>query len=191
MPKVKIGEKVVAGEIKLHEKKKISEGHKSFTSLEARILAEQLAREQKTLHDFESHKETFLKPRNPITGDITPRIVLDNSGDVKYHTGEFLFPKRLPDKAPESEEKANEYYGLPSYRAVSTPTSQVNKVLPPMDSTRQKTGSPSPYKKSNKTDECISALQNRQDHISGEIEYLKVKLREKQQAIADFESHRS
>lgn len=69
--KVKIGTKADAGDSK--EVKRFTNGHKSFTSAEARAMVEQQTREVVTAKVFEDFKSTILRPRNPLCGEQTPR----------------------------------------------------------------------------------------------------------------------
>lgn len=149
MPKVKIGEKVIAGEKLVVEKKVFTNGHKFFTSSEAKALLETQTREKRTLERFEANKLALIKPRNPITGDVTPRVKVDARGDIIEKTGSTLFPSTYVGK---SEVDHNEK--------------------------RQ-----NPLVRTDKTNERISSLQLMQDNVGGEIEYLKLKIRENQCAV--------
>lgn len=144
MPKVKIGEKVVAGEKQNVEKKVFTNGHKFFTSAEAKALLETQSREKRTLDRFEANRFSFMKPRNPITGDITPRTLVDSKGDVLERTGTMLFSGPIHKVELENTEKQ-----------------------------------PNPLMRTDRTNARISSLQTMQDNIGGEIEYLKMKIREK------------
>jgi hypothetical protein len=149
MPKVKIGEKVVAGENKVVEKKIFTNGHKFFTSAEAKALLETQSREKRASERFETNKSTLIKPRNPITGDVTPRVKIDAKGDIVEKTGSALFPATyVGNNSMEKDEK------------------------------RQ-----NPLARADRTNERISSLQLMQDTVGGEIEYLKMKIKEKQSSV--------
>lgn len=149
MPKVKIGEKVVAGENKVVEKKIFTNGHKFFTSAEAKALLETQTREKRASERFETNKLTLIKPRNPITGDVTPRVKIDAKGDIVEKTGSALFPATyVGNNSTEKDEK------------------------------RQ-----NPLARTDRTNERISSLQLMQDTVGGEIEYLKMKIKEKQSSV--------
>ena len=171
MPKVKIGEKVVAGDQKSNERKVFTNGHKSWTAPEAKRLLEQQKRERVTLSNFEKSKETYIRPRNPITGDATPRVTTNIHGEVLQRTGVLLFPARDPPKPEE----------------LSIPTTSRMGILPsgrkdywdPFDGNV----SNNPMKRTDFDEERISSLQNRQDNIQGEIEYMKLMLRDKQNSL--------
>ena len=106
MPKLKIGEKVAVGEKQAIEKKVFTNGHKSFTASEANAMLETQNREKRAAGYFEQNKMAITKPRNPITGDVTPRVKVNSMGDVVEKTGSFLFPQQTPtpcrdyDKSP-------------------------------------------------------------------------------------------
>jgi len=87
--KVKIGTKADASDVK--SEKRFLNGHKSFTSAEARAMVEQQTRENSTLANFERLKSTYIRPRNPLCGEETPR---DGSqmGTAKVD-GFLLFPE--------------------------------------------------------------------------------------------------
>ncbi len=90
MPKVKIGAKVTAGENKKEERKVFTNGHKVFTAQEAKRLLETQTTEKRTVANFEANMSRMIRPRNPLTGDSTPRLVYDKNG-VGTQTGEPLF----------------------------------------------------------------------------------------------------
>lgn len=69
--KQKIGTKTDANAI--DEKKVFSNGHKCFTSAQAAAMNEQQSRERKTAEVFEANKDMMYRPRNPMTGEQTPR----------------------------------------------------------------------------------------------------------------------
>ena len=73
--KQKIGTKTSAGEVK--EMKRFTNGHKTFTSLEARAMNEQQSRERITAEVFEKNLPNLTRKRNPLAGEQTPR-----SGEV-------------------------------------------------------------------------------------------------------------
>ena len=172
MPKVKIGEKVVAGDQKTNERKIFTNGHKSWTAPEAKRLLEQQKRERVTLQNFEINKDTYIRPRNPITGDETPRVTTNIRGEVTQKTGVLLFPpKELP---PVNDE-------IPSYPTgrLGTIPSGRREYWDPIDGNV----SNNPLKRADFTEERIWSLQNRQDNIQGELEYMKILMRDKQNAL--------
>ena len=71
MPKGKIGTRADAG-VKV-EAKRFTNGHKTFTAAEAKSMTEQQTRERITLEVFEDNKSKYLRPRNPLAGEETPR----------------------------------------------------------------------------------------------------------------------
>mgnify|MGYP003687918485 CR=1 FL=1 len=147
MPKVKIGEKVVIGEEKKEERKRFTNGHKCFTSAETRALLELQTTERRAADNFEKKKYEIIRPRNPITGGVTPRTKTNLKGEILEKTGEpiFLHPP-VNTKTPEEEEREAE-----------------ERILQ----------NKNPLKRSDKTEERIFSLQNRQDIMGGEIMYLR------------------
>lgn len=53
--------------------KKWTNGHKCYCSQESRAHAELLATEGRAQDRYETIKSEFVKPRNPVNGEITPR----------------------------------------------------------------------------------------------------------------------
>ncbi len=92
MPKLKIGEKVTVGEKRKDEKRIFTNGHKVFTAQEAKRLLETQATERRTVANFENNLGSLMRPRNPILGDETPRIVYDVKGKPSHTTGSLLIP---------------------------------------------------------------------------------------------------
>ena len=90
--KVKIGTKANAGDVKEH--KRFTNGHKCFTSAEARGMVEQQTRENITASVYESKKSSLVRPRNPLTGEQTPRDGMI-MGQPKVD-GFLLFPPDRP-----------------------------------------------------------------------------------------------
>ncbi len=157
MPKLRIGEKVVVGEEKAG-RRVFTNGHKTFTSAECRGLLELQARERSAVTNFEANKHTLIRNRNPITGGVTPRTKVNLKGEVIQQTGELLFlPKHYPPKTQSQIEEEEE--------------------------AQRKAAEENPLRRSDRVDERISNLQNLQDVMGGEIEYLKMKLAEKQSSL--------
>lgn len=182
MPKVKIGEKVVAGDGGNGERKVFTNGHKTFDSFAARVLTETQLRERRTLETFELNKGTFMRPRNPIVGEPTPRTKVDAKGEVLERTGELLFPSKNRE-VPESISP------LSSSRPTTTGSSRYNSRTSRsinFDVDSQPDGNP--LKRTDERAERISSLQNMQDNLGGELEYLKAKLLEKQQRLRELDA---
>lgn len=174
MPKVKIGEKVVAGDQKSNERKIFTNGHKSWTAPEAKRLLEQQKRERVTLQNFEERKDSYIRPRNPITGDATPRVTTNIHGEVTQKTGVLLFPPKDPStiKIPEED------YSCPTGRTLAIPSGRRNH-WDPFDGSV----SNNPLKRLDFDEERISSLQNKQDNLQGEIEYMNLLLRDKKNSL--------
>lgn len=181
MPKVKIGEKVVAGDGGNGERKVFTNGHKTFDSFAARVLTETQLRERRTLETFELNKGTFMRPRNPIVGEPTPRAKVDAKGEVLERTGELLFPPRNRE-APESISPLS---SRPTTTGSSRYNSRTSRSIN-FDVDSQPDGNP--LKRTDEKAERISSLQNMQDNLGGELEYLKAKLLEKQQRLRELDS---
>lgn len=88
--KTKIGTKAEAGDVK--EVKHFTNGHKSFTTSEARAMMEQQTRENKTAANFEASKATLVRPRNPLTGEETPRAGGEMGAGMRRVEGVPLIP---------------------------------------------------------------------------------------------------
>lgn len=88
MPEEKIGSKKVRGETAVVTVKTFNNGHKSFTAMEALALTQTVNAEVKKSHYFEENKHKMVRPRNPLTGEITPR---DGNGEplIREFAGEF------------------------------------------------------------------------------------------------------
>ncbi len=69
--KQKIGTKTSAGDVT--EMKRFTNGHKCFTTLEARAMNEQQKRERETQHLFANTYKEMYRPRDPMAGERTPR----------------------------------------------------------------------------------------------------------------------
>ena len=80
--KQKIGTKTSAGEET--QMKRFTNGHKVFTSMEAKRMNEQQSRERATQLAFEANFSKLHRPRNPLSGEETPR------------TGEYYKEKKVP-----------------------------------------------------------------------------------------------
>lgn len=187
MPKIKIGEKVTAGEGTKSLNQVFKNGHKSFTVAEAKVLTETHHRERRQVDNFEAYKSKMLRPRNPLLGEPTPRELVGVQGEVVERTGELLFPVR--PKSAVSTATTSAYQQLPlssRYTARSTPrySSRIyNDQIPELSDE-----APNPLKRSDQTEERISSLQNMQDNISGELEFLRMKLLEKQRKLQGLNS---
>ena len=75
MPKVKIGAQINADDVKDTGMKRFNNGHKTYTTSEAKIMTETQTRERRAMDNFIKNKDTLTKPRNPLTGEITPRVI--------------------------------------------------------------------------------------------------------------------
>ena len=72
-PKLKIGAVLTAGENNNKEQKRFTNGHKTFTSTEAKAMLETQSRENKTKANFERNMLNLTRSRNPLVGEATPR----------------------------------------------------------------------------------------------------------------------
>ena len=171
MPKIKIGEKILAGDSSKEVRRDFNNGHKFFTTTEACILRETQQREKRATDNFDNRKYTYMKPRNPIMGEATPRNTVNTKGEFVVQPGELLF--RPPSARVQT--------------ARNEAPSASNSQTPRTDRTHYADAySPNgnnPLKRSDMTEERIFSLQNAQDNISGELEYLKAKLVEKQRIL--------
>lgn len=157
MPKIKIGEKVVIGETDNKELKRFTNGHKCFTSAEARALLELQARERAASEQFDKNKYSLIQNRNPITGGVTPRTKVNPKGEVIERTGVPLFTYSPPKPKTEEEEDA--------------------------EAERRILENQNPLKRSDKTEARISSLQSRQDVMGGELSYLQEQIEERKRKL--------
>lgn len=167
MPKVNIGEKQIAGE-DAPAKKVFNNGHKSFTAMEAKVLTETQTRERRASETFERTKAFILKPRDPLVGEPTPRREYNPAGDLVGETGMLLLPPdRSPGVIPTTTTKALTHF---SRRRVGG-----------NDKSFKEDGNP--LHRPDLATERITSLQNLQDNMGGEIEYLKDEIRRKQELL--------
>ena len=84
--------------------KRFTNGHKSFTSAQVKAVNELQAHEEKFREDFMRDREVFMRARDPMVGDETPRDAhgqpIMNSSQLKSHivsnNAELLFPANRP-----------------------------------------------------------------------------------------------
>jgi hypothetical protein len=98
--KQKIGTKTDANAVDAH--KIFSNGHKCFTSAQAAAMNEQQARERKTAEVFEANQDMLYRPRNPLTGEQTPRdgTVYKEVRVDKYPLIQLNRPEFKPPREP-------------------------------------------------------------------------------------------
>lgn len=93
--KQKIGTKTSAGEEKTM--KRFTNGHKTFTTMEARAMNEQQARERITSAVFDKNVMNLTRARNPLAGEQTPRSG-EMYGEKKVEAMKLIQPDRSPPK---------------------------------------------------------------------------------------------
>jgi hypothetical protein len=84
--------------------KRFTNGHKCFTSSQVKAVNELQHHEEKFRATFQRTKNEFMRPRDPMVGDETPRDThgqpIMNSSQLKTHivknNVELLFPKNRP-----------------------------------------------------------------------------------------------
>lgn len=175
MPKLKIGEKQLAGEEDKNARKVFTNGHKSFTAMEAQVLTETQGREQRTVIAFEREKHSIMKPRNPLTGEATPRRTVDMSGDVVQQTGMLLLPQNRTTPQPATKT-------MKALQATSLRRVGGNDRSYPEEG--------NPLRRPDQAMERISSLQNLQDNMGGEIEYLRERAREQERLLKSMPAAR-
>eukprot|EP01031_Cornospumella_fuschlensis_P032332 gene32332-39101_t len=174
MPKLKIGETQVAGEASSAERKVYNNGHKCFTAMEAKSLEETQSREKRTLQNFEKSKSSYIRPRNPLTGDLTPRKEYNLRGDVTREIGIPLFPPNRPEGPPAEQTTKLKALNPSKYRVGGYDESLYRgEGIPPVQ-------------RGSLATERISSLQNMQDHMSGEIQYLMHKQAELEKVLKEM-----
>jgi hypothetical protein len=186
MPKTKIGDKIIAeanGNSK-EGRRDFTDGHKSFDSFACRLLIESQARERKAAEAFEKNKETLIKPRNPLTGEPTPRIIYNNiTGEFIQKVGEPLFAKPVPFQTTSSRVQT----------ARSNSSSNNNNNNNGSYSSRSHSSnnySNNPLKRTNKDAERIASLQNLQDTVNAELAFLQKQMEEKEAKLKMLQGKR-
>ena len=84
--------------------KRFTNGHKCFTSSQVKAVHELQNHEEKFRKDFQRDREVFMRARDPMVGDETPRDShgqpIMNSSQLKAHivnnNAEMLFPANRP-----------------------------------------------------------------------------------------------
>lgn len=150
--KTKIGTTTNVGEVK-EEKKRFTNGHKQFTSSEAKALDELLQREKHAKTNFEINANSLIKSRNPVLGEQTPRQELNNSTKI--------FPLGLVAQQPPSSAKQEI---LLTAKIGSNDVEAICRHDQPKFA-------------------LLKSLRNLQDNIESEIEYKMLKLVEKERSL--------
>jgi len=169
--KQKIGTKTNAGEVVVA--KRFTNGHKSFTTAEARAMNEQQGRERSTAMEFEKNLSSMYRPRNPLTGEETPR---DGS--------EYRFPRRVEavllipkDRSPPRPAREKKLptlkIGEQAWNSIEAKKPASLEELSELD-LGVEDGSPTRRNMAR-----IESLRVLQDGMTGELEYLQRRIREK------------
>lgn len=149
--RLKIGEKTTAGD-KVVEKR-FTNGHKTFNASEAKAFHETLRAEKFSATIFDSKKHEMIRPRNPLTGELTPR---DEGTETK------------------SERRGNPLIPLNQTETKFRQQVQVtSKIGVPIDLLEMSEG---PKFR-------ISSLRCLQDNITGELDFLKSKINAKEEKV--------
>ena len=100
MPKEAIGSKKTQGADNTQVVKRFTNGHKTFTAMEGLALTQAITAEDRRSHQFETRKHTMTRPRNPLTGESTPRdgqgvqpLLPPNKSEVREHPEPVIAPK--------------------------------------------------------------------------------------------------
>ena len=181
MPKTKIGEKVTAGESNTQEKKIFTNGHKVFTSMEAKQLNETLSRERETLKNFEKRKANLIAPRNPITGEETPRMVYDDFGNGTM-SGTLLFPPRSARAGTGAGTGSRGGSGLAG-SAEDPPLTGSSTARRDAQLLATRLGAPNPLKREDAVQERIESLKGRQETIEEELARLRREIEQKEALV--------
>jgi len=175
--KVKIGTKAEAGEVK--DEKRFMNGHKSFTSAEARALNEQQQREKVTLDLFDSKWRHNIRPRNPLCGEETPRD--GNKLGTHKVDGFLLFPEyeAKPQTPPQhtmwSKRNRPKKAALKVGQLEDEEVEKYKEMVPLAPKT-----SPTMERELKR----INAMRVIQHSVMGELEFLKSKLGDRQSKIS-------
>ncbi len=130
--------------------KRFNNGHKHFTSAEAMELVQVLKVEERLATNFDKNKMTMIRPRNPLVGEKTPR---------DEHEG-----------VPLIREDAQDIY----IRSVPEITKKIGSLPDGILSRAAELGTT--VTKLNKDAVKIRTLQSMHDDITGELEYWKLKV---------------
>lgn len=146
MGPVKIGTKLTVGADNGPKRKIYTNGHKTFTPMEALAMTQTQRNERRTLENFERDKFTVTRDPNPLQGETERSPAFPT---------EFYVPK-----------------------VIQPEVLTANSSLLPENSLRR----------SNKSVECVNCLQNLQDNINGELDYLVQLKREKEAKLKEMRS---
>jgi len=153
--KQKIGTKTDANEVDVH--KVFSNGHKCFTSAQAAAMNEQQSRERKTADAFEMNQGNLYRPRNPMTGEMTPR---DGSMYKEVRVEKYpLIPSNRPEvKSPKQLKQTTLKPGVSEPK--EGPLGELERAA----------------HEEQKQMHRIDSIRQLQDNVSGELLYLQKRL---------------
>lgn len=137
-------------------------------------MEETQSRERRTLENFEKSKSTYIRPRNPLTGDLTPRKEYDLQGTLTRDIGVPLFPPNRPPASATLQTTKLKALNPSKYRVGGYE-----------EGLYEGDGIP-PVQRGSLPTERISSLQNMQDHMTGEIEYLTHKQQELERMLKEM-----
>jgi hypothetical protein len=160
--KQKIGTKTNLDDV--HEMKRFTNGHKCFTSAEAGRMVEQQSREAKTAIVFEKNRDTLTRPRNPMTGEETPR----SGAEYKQRfVAEYplIQENRPPAKYPSSPKGVTLKPGVMEPKEGPITEDDVNAH------------------EEEKLNYRIDSLRNLQDNVGGELLFLQKKMQDRKRQV--------
>jgi hypothetical protein len=159
--KQKIGTKTDADEVKVV--KRFTNGHKTFTSLEARRMTEQQTRERITAEVFDKNILSLTRPRNPLSGEETPR-----EGNVYKERKVLPFPLIPKNRPPAGEVREP--------KAVTLKVGQFEEQAKPSPEEILLADEPKHMAR-------IDSLQKIRDNVKAELLYYQSKVEERKQKI--------
>jgi len=160
--KQKIGTKTNAGDTE--DVKRFTNGHKCFTSAEAKAMNEQQHRERVTELMFEQKKDNLVRPRNPMTGEQTPRTGA-NYNEVRVDPYPLIQKNRPTAKYPNPQKAVTLKPGM----------------LEPKEGPRLEEDVVA--HETHKQMHRIDSIRTLQDNVEGELLFLRKKMQDRRQKV--------
>jgi hypothetical protein len=146
------------------EVKRFTNGHKCFTSAEARAMNEQQHRERKTEIQFELNKGNLMRPRNPMTGEMTPRTGAVYK-EIRVDPYPLIQKNRPPAKYPSPPKAVTLKPGQPEPK--DGPLTEMEL-----------------FAREEEKQMCkVDSLRNLQDNVDGELLFLQKKLQDRRKKV--------
>ena len=160
--KQKIGTKTNADDVS--DVKRFTNGHKCFTSAEAAAMNEQQKRERKTELAFEAAKDNLFRPRNPMTGEQTPRKG-EQYKEVRVDPYPLIQKNRPPAKFSSPPKAVTLKPGMPEPKEGP----QLEEDIAAHEQHKQM--------------HRIESIRTLQDNVEGELLFLRKKMQDRRQKV--------